>query len=99
MNYGSILKGAWLARLIRYIFSARNRNMMQNNTDVRVDITADDFQAVMQSSPLVTLQVQNRALMRKLGEAQGEIIRLTEELEQSQNGKANKESKHASSTG
>ena len=73
--------------------------MMQNNTDVRGDIPADDCQAVMQSSPLVTLQVQNRALMRKLGEAQGEIIRLTEELEQSQNGKANKESKHASSTG
>jgi hypothetical protein len=66
--------------------------MTQSNADVRVDITADDFQAVMQSSPLVTLQVQNQALMRNLSEAQSEIIRLTEELEQSQNGKAHKES-------
>jgi hypothetical protein len=51
--------------------------MVQDNTDVRVDITPDDVQAVMQSNPLMTLQVQNRALMRKLGEAHGEIARLT----------------------
>ena len=65
--------------------------MMQENTDVRVDITTDDVQAVMQSNPLMALQVQNRALMRKLGEVQGEIARLTQELEQSQNGKNKKE--------
>jgi hypothetical protein len=65
--------------------------MVQENTDVRVDITTDDIQAVMQSNPLMALQVQNKALMRKLGEAQGEIARLTQELEQSQNGKIDKE--------
>ena len=73
--------------------------MVQENTDVRVDITTDDVQAVMQSNPLMALQVQNRALMRKLGEVQGEIARLTQELEQSQNGKVHKESKDANSSG
>ena len=65
--------------------------MVQENTDVKLDITTDDVQAVMQSNPLMALQVQNRALMRKLGEAQGEVARLTQELEQSQNGKNKKE--------
>ena len=65
--------------------------MVQENTDVKVDITTEDVQAVMQSNPLMTLQVQNRALMRKLGEAHGEIAMLTKELEQSQNGKNKKE--------
>ena len=65
--------------------------MMQENTDVNVAIATDDVQAVMQSNPMMALQVQNRALMRKLGEAQGEIARLTQELEQSQNGKNKKE--------
>ena len=64
---------------------------MQENTDVKIDITTDDVQAVMQQNPAMALQVQNRALMRKLGEAQGEIARLTQELEQSQNGKNKKE--------
>jgi hypothetical protein len=64
--------------------------MVQENTDVKVDITTDDVQAVMQSNPMMALQVQNRALMRKLGEAQGEVARLTQELEQSQNGKNKK---------
>ena len=73
--------------------------MVQENTDVRLDITTDDVQAVMQTNPLMALQVQNRALMRKLGEAQGEVARLTEELEQSKNGKAHKESKDANSSG
>ena len=73
--------------------------MVQENTDVKLDITTDDVQAVMQSNPLMALQVQNRALMRKLGEAQGEVARLTQELEQSKNGKAHKESKDANSSG
>ena len=60
--------------------------MMQENTDINVAITTDDIQAVMQSNPMMALQVQNRALMRKLGEAQGEVARLTQELEYSQNG-------------
>jgi len=71
--------------------------MVQENTDVRVDITTDDVQAVMQANPMMTLQVQNRALIRKLGEAQGEITRLTRELEQSRNGKAYKGAKDANS--
>ena len=58
---------------------------------VGAGLLTDDVQAVMQSNPLMTLQVQNRALMRKLGEAHGEIARLTKELEQSQNGKNKKE--------
>ena len=65
--------------------------MVQENTDVNVAITTDDVQAVMQSNPTVALQVQNRALMRKLGEAQGEVDRLTQELERSRNGKNKKE--------
>jgi hypothetical protein len=54
--------------------------MVQENTDIRVDITTDDVQAVMQSNPMVALQVQNRALMRKLGEAQRAIAELTESI-------------------
>lgn len=69
--------------------------MTQDNTDVRVDITADDVQAVMRSNPMVALQVQNRALARKISEAQGEIERLTQELERSHDGKAKKEPKNA----
>ena len=65
--------------------------MVQENTDVNVAITTDDVQAVMQLNPMMALQVQNRALMRKLSEAWGEVARLTQELEQSQNGKGKKE--------
>ena len=60
--------------------------------DVNVEVTAEDVQAVMQTNPLMTLQVQNRALMRKLTEmsialdaATSEVRRLTE------NGKSSKE--------
>jgi hypothetical protein len=72
--------------------------MAQDNTEVTVDITTDDVQSVMRSNPMVALQVQNRALMRKLGEVQGEIERLTQELERSQNGQTKKESKNAYSS-
>ena len=58
--------------------------MVQENTDVDVAITTDDVQAVMQANPMMALQVQNRALMRKLGEAWSEVARLTQELELSQ---------------
>ena len=64
--------------------------MMHEITDINVAITTYDIQAVMQSNPMMALQVQNRALMRKLGEAQGEVARLTQELEYSQNGKNKK---------
>ena len=60
--------------------------------DVNIEVTTEDVQAVMQTNPLMTLQVQNRALMRKLNEmsialeaATSEGRRLTE------NGKASKE--------
>jgi hypothetical protein len=58
--------------------------------DIPIEVTADDIQSVMKTNPMVTLQVQNQALMRKLGEAHGEITRLTQELEQAQNGKNKK---------
>ena len=60
--------------------------------DVNIEVTTEDVQAVMQPTPLMTLQVQNRALMRKLNEmsialdaATSEVRRLTE------NGKSPKE--------
>ena len=65
--------------------------MVQENTDVKVDITSEDVQTVMQSNPLMAVQVQNRALFRKLGEAYKEIARLAQELGQSQNGNNKKE--------
>ena len=52
--------------------------------DIPIEVTADDIQSVMQTNPMVTLQVHNQALIRKLGEAHGEIARLTQELEQTQ---------------
>jgi len=66
--------------------------------DVNVSVTTEDIQAVMQANPMMTLQVQNRALMRKISEisialdaAASEVRRLTEEAEASQNGKSSKE--------
>ena len=50
--------------------------------DIPIEVTADDIQSVMKTNPMVTLQVHNHALMRKLGEAHGEITRLTQELEE-----------------
>ena len=60
--------------------------------DVNVEVTTEDVQSVIQANPLMALQVQNRALMRKLTEmsialdaATSEVRRLTE------NGKSSKE--------
>ena len=60
--------------------------------DVNVEVTTEDVQSVIQANPLMALQVQNRALMRKLNEmsialdaATSEVRRLTE------NGKSSKE--------
>ena len=60
--------------------------------DIDVAITTEDIQSVIQANPLMALQVQNRALMRKLNEmsvaldaATSEVRRLTE------NGKSSKE--------
>jgi hypothetical protein len=36
--------------------------------DVNVAVTTEDVQEVMKVNPLMSLQVQNRALMRKLSE-------------------------------
>ena len=36
--------------------------------DINVAVTAEDVQEVMKVNPLMSLQVQNRALMRKLSE-------------------------------
>ena len=64
--------------------------MVQENTGVKIEVTADDVEAVMQSNPLMSLQVQNRSLMRKLGETQGEIAWLRQELEQAKSGNGKK---------
>jgi hypothetical protein len=72
--------------------------MTQDNSDVMVNIIADDIQAVMNSNPMVALQMQNRALTRTLGEVQGEIERLRKELEESKYGRTDKEPSNADST-
>ena len=66
--------------------------------DVSIEVTTEDVQAVMQTNPLMALQVQNTALRRKLsamdialGAATSEVTRLTEEAEASKNGKSSKE--------
>jgi len=46
-------------------------------------ITTEDIQSVLRADPNVALRVQNQALMRRLGEVQGEVDRLTRELEDS----------------
>ena len=60
--------------------------------DGNIEVTTEDVQSVIQANPLMALQVQNRALMRKLTEtsialdaATSEVRRLTE------NGKSSKE--------
>ena len=60
--------------------------------DVNVEITTEDVQSVIQANPMMALQVQNKALTRKLNEmsialdaATSEVMRLTE------NGKSPKE--------
>ena len=54
--------------------------------DIPVSVTTEDVQAVMQSNPMMALQVQNQALMRRIQE-------LTIELEQAQNGKGKTQEK------
>ena len=53
-------------------------------------ITTEDIQSVLRADPNMALRVQNQALMRKLGETQAEVDRLTQELAQAQNGKNKK---------
>jgi hypothetical protein len=65
--------------------------MVEENTDVKVEILTEDIRAVMQANPGMTLQLQNRALSRQLNDARAEIIRLTREVEKSRNGKNKKE--------
>ena len=71
---------------------------MVEQADIPVAVTTEDVQAVMQANPHMALQVQVRALSRKLSEtslaldaATSEVVRLTEELETSKNGKTSKE--------
>jgi len=46
-------------------------------------ITTEDIQSVLRADPNMALRVQNQALMRRLGETQAEVDRLTRELEDS----------------
>ena len=64
---------------------------MEKQTDIPLSVTTEDIQAVLQSNPMMAMQVQNQALMRKIREQDLEVTRLTAELEQVQNGKAKKE--------
>ena len=48
----------------------------QNQTDIQVEVTPEDIRAAMQASPLMALQVQNRALTRKILELQVELVKL-----------------------
>ena len=45
-------------------------------------ITTEDIQSVLRDDPNVSLRVQNQALIRRLGEVQGEVDRLRLELEE-----------------
>jgi hypothetical protein len=64
---------------------------MEQQVDIPLSVTAEDFQAVMRSNPMVAMQVQNQALMRRIREQDSEVSRLTAELEKAQNGKSKKE--------
>tara|TARA_Y100000310_G_C20374304_1_gene665006 strand:- start:486 stop:719 length:234 start_codon:yes stop_codon:yes gene_type:complete len=48
----------------------------QDITDLQVNIMPEDVQAAMQASPLVALQVQNRALTRKIRELYAELAKV-----------------------
>jgi uncharacterized small protein (DUF1192 family) len=64
---------------------------MEQQTDIPIGVTTEDVQAVLRSNPLMAVQVQNQALMRRVKEMDNEIARLTTELEKAQNGKSAKE--------
>jgi hypothetical protein len=64
---------------------------MEQQVDIPLSVTAEDFQAVMRSNPMVAMQVQNQALMRRIREQDSEVSRLTAALEKAQNGKSKKE--------
>jgi uncharacterized small protein (DUF1192 family) len=63
---------------------------MEQQTDIPISVITDDIQAVLRSNPLMAVQVQNQALMRRVKEMDNEIARLTTELEKAQNGKSAK---------
>ena len=48
----------------------------QDITDLQVNIMPEDVQAAMQASPLMALQVQNRALTRKIRELYAELAKV-----------------------
>tara|TARA_Y100000310_G_scaffold118430_1_gene117312 strand:+ start:890 stop:1087 length:198 start_codon:yes stop_codon:yes gene_type:complete len=64
---------------------------MEKQTDIPLSVTTEDIQAVLQSNPMMAMQVQNQALTRKVREQDLEVARLTAELEKAQNGKSKKE--------
>ena len=64
---------------------------MEKQIDIPVNVISDDIQAVLRSNPLMVVQVQTQALMRRIKEMDNEITRLTAEVEKSQNGKSKKE--------
>tara|TARA_R100001086_G_scaffold28974_1_gene13281 strand:- start:211 stop:429 length:219 start_codon:yes stop_codon:yes gene_type:complete len=70
---------------------------MEQQVDIPLSVTTEDIQAVMRANPMVAMQVQNQALMRRVREQDLEVTRLTAELEKAQNGKSNEEASNADS--
>ena len=64
---------------------------MEQQVDIPLSVTTEDIQAVMRANPMMAMQVQNQALMRRVREQDLEVTRLTAELEKAQNGKSKKE--------
>ena len=57
---------------------------------MEVQVTTEDIQAVMAGNPQMTLQVENQALRRSLGELEEENKRITDELEKLKSSKKEK---------
>ena len=57
---------------------------------MEVQVKTEDIQAVMAGNPQMTLQVENQALRRSLGELEEENKWLTAELEQLKSSKKEK---------
>jgi len=70
---------------------------MEQQVDIPLSVTTEDIQAVMRANPMMAMQVQNQALMRRVREQDLEVTRLTAELEKAQNGKSNEEASNADS--
>jgi predicted RNase H-like nuclease (RuvC/YqgF family) len=60
--------------------------MVEEANAFRVDVTQEDVQSVMNENPVVALQVQVKALVRRIRELTEKNERLASELEDAKNG-------------